>query len=468
MSEYNYDVIVIGSGPAGGSAAVSAAKSGKRAAMIEARSMVGGNCTHKGTIPSKSLRHVVKQILRFKNDPIFRSVGDYRTLTYPEVLSAASRVIPKQVEMYDAHYPRNRIQLFNGEATFVDAHTVEIALADGLKEKLTAENFIIATGSRPYRPVDVDFSHPRVYDSDTILEMTHTPRSLIIYGAGVIGCEYASIFAGMGIKVDLINSRERLLSFLDDEISDALSYHLRDGGVMVRHNEDYSEVKADGSGVTLTLKSGKRLRADALLWCNGRTGNTDKLSLPSVGLEANHRGQLNVDQGYRTEVDNIFAVGDVIGWPSLASASFDQGRAVAKSMRGEEPDLVASDVPTGIYTLPEISSLGKTERELTAQRIPYEVGRAFFKHTARAQISGEDVGMLKILFHIDTYEILGIHCFGAEASEIIHIGQAIMKQEGEANNINYFASTTFNYPTMAEAYRQAALNGINRVTRMKS
>ncbi len=468
MSEYNYDVIVIGSGPAGGSAAVSAAKSGKRAAMIEARSMVGGNCTHKGTIPSKSLRHVVKQILRFKNDPIFRTVGDYRTLTYPEVLSAASRVIPKQVEMYDAHYPRNRIQLFNGEATFIDAHTVEIALADGLKEKLTAENFILATGSRPYRPVDVDFSHPRVYDSDTILEMTHTPRSLIIYGAGVIGCEYASIFAGMDIKVDLINSRERLLSFLDDEISDALSYHLRDGGVMVRHNEDHSEVKTDESGVTLTLKSGKRLRADALLWCNGRTGNTDKLNLPSVGLEANHRGQLNVDQGYRTEVDNIFAVGDVIGWPSLASASFDQGRAVAKSMRGEEPDLVASDVPTGIYTLPEISSLGKTERELTAQRIPYEVGRAFFKHTARAQISGEDVGMLKILFHIDTYEILGIHCFGAEASEIIHIGQAIMKQEGEANNINYFASTTFNYPTMAEAYRQAALNGINRVTRMKS
>lgn len=468
MSEYNYDVIVIGSGPAGGSAAVSAAKYGKRAAMIEARPMVGGNCTHKGTIPSKSLRHVVKQILRFKNDPIFRTVGDYRTLTYPEVLSAASRVIPKQVEMYVAHYPRNRIQLYNGEATFLDAHTVEVAMADGLREKMTAEHFIIATGSRPYRPVDVDFDQARVYDSDTILEMTHTPRSLIIYGAGVIGCEYASIFAGMGIKVDLINSRDRLLSFLDDEISDALSYHLRDGGVMVRHNEDYSEVKADERGVTLTLKSGKRLRADALLWCNGRTGNTDTLNLHSVGLEANHRGQLTVDEGYRTEVDNIYAVGDVIGWPSLASASFDQGRAVAKSMRGEQADLASDDVPTGIYTLPEISSLGKTERELTAQRIPYEVGRAFFKHTARAQISGEDVGMLKILFHVDTYEILGIHCFGAEASEIIHIGQAIMKQEGGANNINYFASTTFNYPTMAEAYRQAALNGINRVIRMKS
>ncbi|BFM07001.1 Si-specific NAD(P)(+) transhydrogenase [Halioxenophilus aromaticivorans] len=466
MSEFNFDVVVIGSGPSGESAAISCAKNGMRTALIETRPQVGGNCAHKGTIPSKSLRHVVKQIIRFKNEALFRVVGDHRRLTFPQVLEAASRVIPKQVEMHSANLNRNRIQLYVGEAYFKDQNTVEVTMADGAKETMTARTVVIATGSRPYRPADVDFNHPRVYDSDTILEMAHTPLSLIIYGAGVIGCEYASIFAGLGIKVDLLNSRERLLSFLDDEISDALSYHLREGGVMVRHNEEYESVKADASGVTITLKSGKRLRADALLWCNGRTGNTDQLNLDSIGLSADHRGQLAVDENYRTEIEDIYAVGDVIGWPSLASASFDQGRGVAKVICGQDTEVFAKDVPTGIYTLPEISSLGKTERELTSQKVPYEVGRAFFKHVARGQISGEDVGMLKILFHVDTLEILGIHCFGAEASEIIHIGQAIMKQQGEANNINYFVSTTFNYPTMAEAYRQAAFNGLNRVKRM--
>ena len=466
MSDFNFDVVVVGSGPSGESAAISCAKNGMRTALIETRPQVGGNCAHKGTIPSKSLRHVVKQIIRFKNEALFRVVGDHRRLTFPQVLEAASRVIPKQIELHSANLNRNRVQLYVGEAYFSDQNTLEITMADGAKETITARTVVIATGSRPYRPADVDFNHPRIYDSDTILEMAHTPFSLIIYGAGVIGCEYASIFAGLGIKVDLLNSRERLLSFLDDEISDALSYHLREGGVMVRHNEEYESVKADSSGVTITLKSGKRLRADALLWCNGRTGNTDVLNLDAVGLSADHRGQLAVDENYRTEAEEVYAVGDVIGWPSLASASFDQGRGVAKVICGQDTEVFAKDVPTGIYTLPEISSLGKTERELTAQKIPYEVGRAFFKHVARGQISGEDVGMLKILFHVDTLEILGLHCFGAEASEIIHIGQAIMKQKGEANNINYFVSTTFNYPTMAEAYRQAAFNGLNRVKRM--
>ncbi len=281
----------------------------------------------------------------------------------------------------------------------------------------------------------------------------------------MIGCEYASIFAGLGVKVDLINTRDRLLSFLDDEISDALSYHLREGGVMVRHLEEYDSVVADERSVTMHLKSGKRLKADALLWSNGRTGNTDRLHLDNAGLEPDHRGQLSVNNQYQTAVPTIFAAGDVIGWPSLASASFDQGRGVAKVICGQDTEVFAKDVPTGIYTLPEISSLGKTERELTAQKIPYEVGRAFFKHVARGQISGEDVGMLKILFHVDTLEILGLHCFGAEASEIIHIGQAIMKQPGEANTIKYFVRTTFNFPTMAEAYRIAALDGLNRVNR---
>ena len=470
----DFDVIVIGSGPAGEGAAMACVKNGKRVAMVENQHAVGGNCTHKGTIPSKALRHAIKQVMRFNTNPLFRDSlpkgqGDALVLSYPKVLQSAVQVIPKQADMHARHFSRNRIRLLNGQGQLIDANTVQVTFADGAKEKFTTDNVVIATGSRPYRPDDIDFSHPRVYDSDTILSMRHTPRTMIIYGAGVIGCEYASIFSGMGVKVDLINSRERLLSFLDDEISDALSYHLRDNSVMVRHNEEYDHIGADRDRLELYLQSGKRLRADALLWCNGRTGNTDNLGLDNVGLSPDHRGQLAVNDCYQTDVANIYAAGDVIGWPSLASASYNQGRVVADAIiyQGQTGKFVKgiSETPTGIYTLPEISSLGKNERELTAAKIPYEVGRAYFKNTARAQISGEDVGVLKILFHTETFEILGIHCFGAEASEIIHIGQAIMNQNGQANDLRYFVNTVFNYPTMAEAYRTAALEGINRLNR---
>ena len=322
---------------------------------------------------------------------------------------------------------------------------------------------VIATGSRPYRPADVDFSHPRIYDSDTILTLSHTPRRMIIYGAGVIGCEYASIFSGLGVLVDLIDNRDQLLSFLDDEISDALSYHLRNNNVLIRHNEEYERIEGQDHGVVLHLKSGKKIKADALLWCNGRTGNTDKLSLENVGIEANSRGQIAVDKHYRTNVPNVYAAGDVIGWPSLASAAYDQGRSAAGNIVDGDSWHFVNDVPTGIYTIPEISSVGKNEQELTKEKVPYEVGKAFFKSMARAQIANERVGMLKILFHRDTLAILGVHCFGYQASEIVHIGQAIMNQEGEGNTIKYFINTTFNYPTMAEAYRVAAFDGLNRL-----
>ncbi len=463
-ADHSYDLLVIGSGPAGESAAIAAAKAGKRVGVVENRALVGGGCTHKGTIPSKSLRHVVKQILQFKGNSLFREIGDSRRLTFPRVLQSAAKVIPKQVELHTNFYVRNRVTVHMGQASFINANMINLAMLDGGIETIHADNIVIATGSRPYRPVDVDFNHPRIYDSDTILDMQHTPRHIIIYGAGVIGCEYASIFSGLGMRVDLINNRERLLSFLDDEISDALSYHLRDSGVTVRHGEEYEAIEASDSSVTLFLKSGKRLKADAILWCNGRSGNTDQLNLAAVGLEADHRGNLQVDQSYRTQVENIYAVGDVIGWPSLASSSYGQGRAVSGGIFGDECRPV-QDVPTGIYTLPEISSVGKTETELTQAKVPYEVGRALFKNTARGQISGEDVGMLKLLFHVDTHEILGVHCFGAEAAEIVHIGQAIMTQKGEGNSIHYFLNNIFNYPTMAEAYRVAALDGINRISR---
>lgn len=464
MAKFTYDVLVIGSGPSGESAAIASSKAGLRVGIIENRGLVGGSCAHKGTVPSKSLRHVVRQIIQFKGDSLFREIGDSRRLTFPLVLQSAKRVIPKQVELHTNFYVRNRVTVHIGDAEFQDKNTIKLKFPDGAHDIITAENIVIAVGSSPYRPTDVDFTHPRIYDSDTILEMTHTPRHIIVYGAGVIGCEYASIFSGLGMRVDLINNRDRLLSFLDDEISDALSYHLRDSNVTVRHSEEYERIEANDQSVTVHLKSGKRLKADAILWCNGRSGNTDALNLQSVGLKADHRGNLKVDECYRTEVDNIFAVGDVIGWPSLASASYGQGRAAASGIMGNVC-LKVDNVPTGIYTLPEISSVGRTERELTEAKVPYEVGRALFKNTARAQISGESVGMLKLLFNADTLEVLGVHCFGAEAAEIVHIGQAIMGQKGEGNTIQYFLNTTFNYPTMAEAYRVAALDGMNRISR---
>ena len=462
MPEHHYDVVVIGAGPAGEGAAMNATKNGKRVAIVEDKATVGGNCTHWGTIPSKALRHSVKQIITFNTNQMFRDIGEPRWFSFPRVLQSAQQVIAQQVKIRTQFYSRNRIDLINGEASFIDSNQLEVR-GSKVMETLHFKQAIIATGSRPYLPPDLNFRHHRIYNSDTILSLSHTPRTLIIYGAGVIGSEYASIFAGLGVKVDLINPGSRLLTFLDDDISDALSYHLRNNGVLVRHNEEYEAVDGDDHGVVLSLKSGKKIRADAFLWCNGRTGNTDKLALENIGLQANSRGQLTVDDHYRTEVENIYAAGDVIGWPSLASAAYDQGRSASSDIVEDEYFRFVSDVPTGIYTIPEISSVGKTERELTAAKVPYELGQAFFKDLARAQITGEPVGMLKILFHRETREILGIHCFGDQAAEIIHIGQAIMNQKGEANSLNYFINTTFNYPTMAEAYRVAALNGLNRI-----
>ncbi len=463
MTVYNYDVVVLGSGPAGEGAAMNAAKAGRKVAMVDSRPLVGGNCTHLGTIPSKALRHSVRQIMQYNTNPLFRQIGEPRWFSFPDVLKSAERVISKQVASRTGYYARNRIDTFFGTASFADERSVDVVCLNGMMEKLVAKQFVIATGSRPYRPADVDFNHPRVYDSDTILELGHTPRRLIIYGAGVIGCEYASIFSGLGVMVDLIDNRDQLLSFLDDEISAALSYHLRNNNVIIRHNEEYDRIEGVDHGVVLHLKSGKKIKADALLWCNGRTGNTDQLGLESVGLKANGRGQITVDEHYRSEVSNIYAAGDVIGWPSLASAAYDQGRSAAGSIVENDSWRFVNDVPTGIYTIPEISSIGKTERELTQEQIPYEVGKAFFKGMARAQIAVEPVGMLKLLFHRETLELLGVHCFGYQASEIVHIGQAIMNQKGEANNIKYFVNTTFNDPTMAEAYRVATFDGLNRL-----
>lgn len=465
MADFSYDLVVIGSGPAGEGAAINAVKQGLRVAVVDDRAMPGGNCTHLGTIPSKALRHSVRRMMQYNKMPIFRSIGEPRWFSFPEMMKAAEDVITKQVEGRTKGYARNRVRLHVGRASFKNTHEILVRADDGTSVIIESKHFLIATGSSPYRPDDIDFNHASIFDSDSILKLDSSPRNIIIYGAGVIGCEYASIFSGLDTRVDLVNTREWLMNFLDDEISDALSYHLRDLNVMVRHNEEYERVVTSDTGVTLELKSGKRIHAEALLWCNGRSGNTKDLDLKAIGLDADERGQLEVNQDYQTAIPHIYAVGDVIGWPSLAGAAYDQGRSAASHMCDMADQFRVNDVATGIWTIPEISFVGKNESELTEQKVPYEIGRAYFKDTARAQISGEEVGMLKILFHQDTLEILGIHCFGAEAAEIIHIGQAIMNQEGEANTIKYFLRTTFNYPTMAEAYRIASMNGLNRVSR---
>jgi NAD(P) transhydrogenase len=456
---YDFDLFVIGTGPGGEGAAMQATKGGMRVAVAESFSQIGGSCTHRGTIPSKALRYTITNTVRFLTNPMVQAMGIHFSPTMDQLRKGSQAIISRQVSMRQSFYDRNNVPIFNGVANFVNEHTVSV---DG--QQFTSKYFVLAPGTRPFRPNGINFNHPNIFDSDTILNIKEKPSSITVYGAGVIGTEYASMFRNLGCKVNLVNTRDKLLEFLDDEIIDALSYHLRDQGVVIRHNEEMESIEGLDDGVVLTLKSGKKIKTDALLWANGRSGNVEDLVLENVGLEANSRGHLIVDEYFRTAKHHIYAVGDVIGYPSLASAAYTQGRSASMHFLGElTENVLKNDIPTGIYTSPEISSVGKTERELTAAKVPYEVGQSQFRSLARAQITGSTVGMLKILFHRETLEVLGVHCFGAYASEIVHIGQAIMAQPSPQNTIKYFIETTFNYPTMAEAYRVAALNGYNRL-----
>lgn len=460
IAEQRYDVVVIGTGPGGEGAAMQSSKEGRSVAVIEAYDKIGGGCTHWGTIPSKALRFSIYSVMEAMNHPVVRELGIHLNPTLAHLRSSSKAIISKQVSMRQSFYERNNVPVIHGKAKFVDANTVEID-AD---TRIRSDHIVIATGSRPFRPEGVDFSHPRVFDSDTILDLSFKPQSITIYGAGVIGCEYASMFRNLGIKVNLVNTRAKLLEFLDDEIIDALSYQMRDSGVILRHNETFEKIEPCEDGVVLSLKSGKQVKTDILLWANGRSGNTEHLNLSAIGVQANARGVIAVNQYFQTSCPNVYAVGDVIGYPSLASAAYMHGRAASQHIGGATDGIMKlTDIPTGIYTSPEISSIGKSERELTEAKVPYEVGHSHFKSLARAQITGQPMGMLKLLFHRETLEILGVHCFGRNASEIVHIGQAIMKQPPPLNTLEYFINTTFNYPTMAEAYRVAALNGYNRL-----
>ncbi|HUG73613.1 MAG TPA: Si-specific NAD(P)(+) transhydrogenase [Steroidobacteraceae bacterium] len=458
-----YDVVVIGSGPAGEGAAMMLAKHHRRVAVVERYHEVGGGCTHWGTIPSKALRHAVKTIADARKHPLLRKLTADLRVTMPQLLSTAGGVIDAQVQMRRNFYERNRVPVLEGAASFAGANTLQILSASGEQSEVRAERFVIATGSRPYHPPGLDFSHPRVLDSDSVLRYTETPFGMTIYGAGVIGCEYASIFLNMGVKVTLVNTHERLLSFMDEEIAEALSYHLRDQGCIIRHNEQFDHLEARTDDVVLHLQSGRSIKSDVLLHANGRTGNTDGMNLQAVGLTPNERGQLHVNDNYQTAVPHVFAVGDVIGPPALASSAYQQGGAVGRYIVDPAtPPRRLDLIPSGIYTIPEISSVGRTERQLQQAGIPYEIGHTQFKSLARAQMTSQPVGMLKILFHSKTLEVLGVHCFGDNASEIVHIGQTVMASR-DLNNLRYFIDTTFNYPTMAEGYRIAAYNGLNRL-----
>lgn len=464
MDEQNFDVVVIGTGPGGEGAAMQAVKHGKSVAVVERYARVGGSCTHLATIPSKALRFAIFQMTEANHNKLFRDAGVSINLSIPDLRKGARSVIEQQVEMRQTFYERNHVPVFAGQARFVDLHTVEVVSKDSGTQRLTAAAVVIAVGARPYHPQNVDFGHSRIFDSETVLNLSFTPQSMTIYGAGVTGCEYASMFRNLGVKVNLVNTREKLLEFLDDEITDALAYHLRERGVLIRHREEFTKVEGRDDGVVLFLKSGKQLKTDVLLWANGRTGNTDQMGLDKIGITPDSRGNLKVNENFQTSVPHIYAVGDVIGFPSLASAAYVQGRFASSHILGQPcARMMIEEIPTGIYTTPEISSVGKTERQLTEASIPYEVGHSLFRSLARAQITGQTTGMLKLLFHRETLEILGVHCFGANATEIIHIGQAIMSQPAPNNTLMYFINTTFNYPTMAEAYRVAALNGYNRL-----
>ncbi len=459
MTDLKTDVVVIGTGPGGEGAAMQLAKAGKSVVVLERYSRIGGGCTHWGTIPSKALKFAISQLTDAINNPILVECGIKPRPTIAQLTATAQKVITEQENMRRTFYSRNNVELVSGHARFVDANTISVEGGPNIK----TDNVVIAVGSRPYHPPNVNFDHERIFDSDTILGLEKKPKSLTIYGAGVIGCEYASMFRNLSIKINLINSRGVLLDFLDNEISDALSYHMRERGVVIRHNENLDHIETCDDGVITHLKSGKQVKSDALLWAAGRTGNTNDLGLETIGIEPDSRGYVSVNQCFQTEVSNVFAVGDVVGFPSLASAAYTQGRAAAKAIL-QDKDAVCQlhEIPSGIYTTPEISCIGKTEEQLTEDKVPYEVGISNFKHLARAQILRQNIGVLKLLFHRETLEVLGVHCFGPNAAEIVHIGQAVMSNPA-VNTLEYFVNTTFNYPTMAEAYRVAALNGMNRL-----
>jgi NAD(P) transhydrogenase len=466
MAEYDFDLIVIGSGPAGQRAAIQAAKLGKHVAVVERRAVVGGVCINTGTIPSKTLREAVLYLSGYRLRGVYGASYTVKEhVTMDDLLFRADYVMRHEIDVIRHQLMRNQVELLSAEASFDDPHTLRINYVDGRGQRLvTAEHIIIATGTHPTQDKSIPIDGKRIFLSNDILRLERLPRSLTVVGAGVIGLEYASMFAALGVRVTLIDKRDRLLPFVDHEITDTLVYHLRQNRVTLRLGEEVSSLELTkakkGERVSIHLASGKLITTDSALYSIGRTGATKALNLKAAGLSANKRGYLKVDDQYQTEVPHIYAVGDVIGFPSLASTSMEQGRLATCHAFGVETNSVPELFPYGIYAIPEISMVGSTEEELTEQGVPYEVGIANYREIARGQIIGDDTGLLKLVFHLETHKLLGVHIIGEGASELVHIGQAVMTFCGK---VEFFINNVFNYPTLAECYKTAAFDGINRL-----
>lgn len=464
--QYDYDLFVIGSGPAGQRAAIQAAKLEKRVALAEKKSVLGGVSVNTGTIPSKTLREAVLDLSGYRERVFYGASYTVRQrITMQDLLQRVDAVIKHEVDVTRHQLMRNRVEVFEAAAAFVDPHTLLLELVDGSGHRqVTAAHIVIATGTESTRDEHIPFDGRRVLTSDDILALDEMPRSMAVVGAGVIGVEYGSMFAPLGCRVTLVDKRNRLLPFVDGEIIDTLAYHLRENRVTLRLGEAVHgiELIEDESGekVRLLLESGKQIVTDVALYSIGRTGNTSRLGLQNAGIEPDERGRIKANENYQTAVPHIYAVGDVIGFPSLASTSMEQGRLAACHAFDVPATSVPELFPYGIYTIPEISMCGRNEEELTQAGIPYEVGKARYREIARGQILGDTTGLLKMLFHCETRQLLGVHIIGEGASELVHIGQAVLAFGGK---VDYFVNTVFNYPTLAECYKTAAFDGVNRL-----
>jgi NAD(P) transhydrogenase len=458
---YDYDMVVIGSGPGGQRAAIQAAKLRRRVAIVERRPSLGGNCITQGTIPSKTLREAVLYLSGYRERAFYgESYSVKSRITMADLQARCGHVIQHETEIVRHQLRRNGVEVIAAGARLDGPHRVHLGYSDGSGERsLSVGTIVLAVGTSPSHPAGVEVDSVRVLDSDGVVALAQIPHTAIVVGAGVIGCEYASMLATLGVRVTLVDSRPRLLPFIDGEIAGALEYQLRSNRLAMRLGETVAHVERNEGGVVIQTESGKQIVAECAVFCAGRRGSTGSLGLDSVGITPDPRGLIPVDAEYRTTAENIYAVGDVIGFPSLASTSMEQGRAAALHAFGMPVFLDPAHAPYGIYTIPEVSMVGRTEEELTAAGVPYEVGVAQFKEIARGQIIGDSTGMLKLLFHLETHALLGVHIIGEGASELIHVGQAVLALGG---TVDYFVNAVFNYPTLAEAYKVAALAGLNR------
>lgn len=459
---HDYDLVSIGSGPAGQKAAIQSAKLGARVAVVDKGTMLGGVCINTGTIPSKSLREAVIAATGADRRSPF-SGGGMRggsQITMDDLMRKGRIVIEREADVVAHQLARNHVDFHRGMATFVDPHTIEITGEDGDARRVSSARFVIAAGTRPARPEGIGFDERTIFDSDTLLGLRKLPRTFVVVGAGVIGIEYASIFAALGSRVTVIEKRSRLLDFCDGQVVEALQYHLRDHGVTFRLGESVSSVETGPEGALTTLESGKRILSDAVLYSAGRTGSTGDLGLEAIGIVPDDRGRIPVNARYRTVVKHVWAVGDVIGFPSLAATSMEQGRLAACDAFQVESAAELGELPYGIYTIPEISFVGKTEEELTGAAVPYEVGVSRYRELARGQILGDMHGLLKLLVGPESRKLLGVHVFGTGATELVHVGQAVMSLGG---TIDYLVDAVLNYPTLTEAYKVAALDASNKL-----